>query len=50
MHTAALSDLAQQHYLEPLLSHLEWAVANPRVLTIGSGAVNDAYQYLETCQ
>lgn len=47
MHTAALSDLAQQHYLEPLLSHLEWAVANPRVLTIGSGAVNEAYQYLE---
>lgn len=48
MYTAALPDLAQQHYLEPLLSHLEWAVANPRVLTIGSGAVNEAYHYLET--
>ena len=48
MHTATLSDLAEQHYLEPLLSHLEWAVANPYVLTIGASAVNEAYHYLET--
>ena len=48
MYTAALPDSAQQHDLEPLLSHLEWAVANPYVLTIGSGALNEAYHYLET--
>lgn len=48
MDTLALSERTEQDYLEPLLSHLEWAVANPRVLTIGSGAVNEAYHYLET--
>lgn len=48
MDTAALPNRTEQHYLEPLLSHLEWAVANPRVLTIGSGALNEAYHYLET--
>ncbi|MEZ4737571.1 MAG: hypothetical protein R3E79_61630 [Caldilineaceae bacterium] len=48
MYMEALPDLAQQPYLEPLLSHLEWAVANPRVLSIGAGAVYEAYRYLET--
>ena len=40
-------DPAQQQYVERRFSHLEWSAATPRVLAIGTGAVQDAYHYSE---
>ncbi len=40
-------DLAQQHYIEGLLSRLEWSAATPRVLAIGRGAIDVADHYVE---
>jgi hypothetical protein len=42
-----MPDLAQQHYVEGLLSHLEWSAATPRVLAIGRDAIHDADHYVE---